>query len=172
MFHLQAKSHSTALLQELHRLETESEAINFSMTSVSRSSRAGHTMSLRRKRGKGDAVHLPSEVLYTIMSYVKLQQDSQRTLYFCCLVSRAWHSEAVILLYQDPVLEEERYLSFVRAMRPSNSIPDLQIPLSEYVKTMDLSALPAAVADRVAQNLLARVERGLEGFVAPVTRFS
>jgi hypothetical protein len=152
-------------------LEVKYDLIPFSMPS--RSKRFCELcVSLERTPRKRDAVHLPFEILFTIISFVQLQRKPQGTLHSCCLVSRSWYSAAVVFLYKCPVPSGEKYLSFVRTMYSSKNVHKFKSPLWEYVKSLDLSAVSDNVPERVVEKLLGRVERGLEVFVAPNTEFS
>jgi hypothetical protein len=141
------------------------------------------TMSLISKTERRCAVHLPSEVLSTIFSFVKLdkgpqrtlynhQQSPQRTLYCCCLVSRSWYSVAIAPLYQCPFVKGEKYQLFVRTLCAPISVPNFKSPLSEYVRTLGLSALPNDLDESLTEKLLKTVGGALEKFVASGTRFS
>jgi hypothetical protein len=96
-------------------------------------------MSLKRDPGKKDAVHLPSEILSAIISFVKLQEKPQKTLHSCCLVSRSWYSVAVAPLYESPCLEIKNCTLFVRTICPSKNVLSFESRVSEYVRTLNLS---------------------------------
>jgi hypothetical protein len=113
------------------------------------------------------AVHLPFEIISNIISLVKLERNPQKTLHSCCLVSRSWYSVAIVPLYTSPIPGKKKYRSFVRTICSSEDVHIIKNPLSEYVKSLDLSALPDNVPERVAEQLLAKVKTGLELFVAP-----
>jgi hypothetical protein len=132
---------------------------------------ARDTMSLESNRGERNASHFPPEVICIIISFVKLQKRSQSTLHSCCLVSRSWYMVSVEQLYHSPVPNGKNYLSFIRSVCPPN-VHAFKRSLSEFVKTLDLSALPPGVHESVAEQLLVKVGRGLEAFVAPDAEFS
>jgi hypothetical protein len=137
------------------------------MSSRSIGFRARDTELLESRPGKRDAVHLPVEVLLTIISFIKLQENARSALHSCCLVSRSWYSVAVAPLYQSPLLESANYPLFFRTICLSKNVRNLESPLSEYVKTLDLSAwLHEVIREDDVEILLARLERRLEIFVA------
>jgi hypothetical protein len=120
--------------------------------------------------GRKDAVYLPSEILLNIVSFVQLQDNPQTTLYSCCLVSRSWYTAAIVLLYREPVLKGKKYELFFRTICPGEITHKAKSPLSEYVKTLDLSSWPHTLGASVTQKLLGMVGGGLEGFIAPFAR--
>jgi hypothetical protein len=124
------------------------------------------TVSLISEPGRKYAVHLPSEMLLDILSFVKVQKDAQKTLSSCCLVSRSWYSVAIVQLYHSPIIEKEMYGLFIRTMFASNSVPNIQSP-SKFVRTLDMRNWPHVVHERVTIDLLEAVEEGLEVFIGP-----
>jgi hypothetical protein len=119
-----------------------------------------------------NAVHIPAEVVDNIVSFVKLQKNSQSTLHSCCLVSRSWYSVALAPLYQYPVLKDKNCLLFARTMCPPTDDEEPQRPFAEYVRTLDLSNLgnrrytDDGECMRAMEKLLLRVKGSLEVFVA------
>jgi hypothetical protein len=132
-------------------------------------------VSVKSEPAKSHEVHLPTEVLSAVMSFVQHQRNSQSTLHSCCLVSRSWYSVANVQLYRSPVLNGENILLlfrtlgflFLRTLKSTKSVHNSKSPVSEYVKTLDLRHWPHYVHENIMKELIGRMERGLEAFVAP-----
>ena len=133
---------------------------------------ASETVEAESQPGKIDAVHLPSEVISIIVSFIQLEESPQSTLYSCCLISRSWYSVAVAPLYRSPVLKGKNYQLFVRTICPSINAHIRKSPLSEFVRTLNLSSLTYEGSKSVMGRLLGRVKGGLEVFVAPQVSFA
>jgi hypothetical protein len=136
---------------------------------MSEDSSARDTMSLESNTGRTDAPHLPPEVTCIIISFVG---RSQGTLHSCCMVSRFWYSVAVVQLYRSPFLWEKNYRSFFMGTCPSENVHKFRSPLLEMVKELDLRTLFDGVHESVTENLLLRVQRGMEVFHASLAEFS
>jgi hypothetical protein len=124
------------------------------------------------KPGKPNAVHLPSQVVSNIVSFLLLEENLQGTLYVLCLVSRIWYSACIESLYQCPALDERRSQLFIRTICPPRNLGETKRPLSQYVKTLDMSAWHYDISEHAMGKVLRRVAGGLEVFAAPNIHFS
>jgi hypothetical protein len=125
------------------------------------------------KPGKPNEVHLPLETVSNILSFVQLEENSQESLYNLCLVSRSWYSACVVPLYQCPSLSGKKgRQSFVETVCRPKNVHKSRRPLSEYVKTLDMSSWYDDISENLIKKLLGKVAGGLEVFVAPETCFS
>jgi hypothetical protein len=109
--------------------------------------------------GSTNAIHIPTEIIDNIVSFVRLQKNSQSTLYSCCLVSRSWYSVAIAALYQSPVLKEKTYLRFARTICPPTNVEEIKRPFAEYVRTLDLLGLDMSLDFNKKYNKKAGQER-------------
>lgn len=119
-----------------------------------------------------DPVYLPDEIILEILSYVKLDHDSQRTLHACCLLSHQWYSASVPHLYERPLLEGKAFDSFVRAICPSINLHVRVSPLSRLVKVLNMGHLVHHGSKSLTARLLGRTKESLEEFVAPQSSFA
>jgi hypothetical protein len=133
---------------------------------------SAETMASATKPWQKHAVHLPFEVLSTIIFFVQLQKAPQNDLHSCCLVSRSWYFAAVAPLYQSPVLNGWNSPFFVRTICAFEDGRRFKSPLLEHIRTLDMSPVPYDEPESVTETLLSRVAGGLEVFVAPGTNFS
>jgi hypothetical protein len=121
---------------------------------------------------KRDAVHFPTEILFTILSFVQLHKKPQSDLHSCCLVSRSWCSVATALLYRAPISKGKKHLLFIRTINSSDNVHSFKSLLSKYIKTLDLSSWPRNINENVTEDLLGRLGGGLESFVAPKAKLT
>jgi hypothetical protein len=160
----------TAAQLMMHSLKVKFNFIS-RMSSRFKGVSAKDNMSLKSSPRKRDWSHPPTEVLFIVISFVNLQDNSQNTLYSCCLVSRSWYSVAVVELYQLPVVKQGRMsLFFFRTMCLSQNDHNIKSSFSEYVKTLDLKFFD--VHESVTERLLWSVEDGRRVFIGPETSFS
>jgi F-box-like len=117
-------------------------------------------------------VHLPTEVLQLIILFVKHENESQHSLWACCLVSRQWYSAAVSSLYEIPSLQGRNFLKFSETICPPVNAHIRRVELAQYVKHLDMSALAYESSNSMTARLLRRVGKNLESFTAPAKSFS
>lgn len=117
-------------------------------------------------------VHLPTEILQLVISFVKGGNDGQRNLWACCLVSRHWYSAAVPLLYESPSLQGRNFESFSQTLCPPVNAHIRHVELAQFVKQLDMSTLAYESSNSTTARLLRRVKGSLESFNAPAKSFS
>jgi F-box-like len=117
-------------------------------------------------------VHLPSEILQYIFSFVNLGEESQQNLWACCLVSRQWYSAALPLLYESPCLQGRNFENFAWTVCPPVNAHVRRVELAQYVKHLDMSALAYESSNSMTARMLRRVREKLEAFTAPAKSFS
>ncbi|KFX93111.1 hypothetical protein V495_05105 [Pseudogymnoascus sp. VKM F-4514 (FW-929)] len=120
----------------------------------------------------GKEVELPMEVLIQIISYVSRRQSDQKTLWACCLVSRAWYSAAVTSLYERPNIGGGNFQEFVATVCPSKNAHIRKSQLADMVKVLDMGTLVHDGSKSLTARLLGRLKGSLEEFVAPQASFS
>ena len=119
----------------------------------------------------------PAEIVNDIMAFVGCAEDTQSTLWACCLVSRLWHSAAVPVLYSNPYITDRNFKIFARMVKPyredKNKLPNL-------IKTLDMRKMNAlnetlSIRGYIGQNsivtILERCKERLEVFIAPMSKF-
>ncbi|KAI6843455.1 hypothetical protein KC365_g242 [Hortaea werneckii] len=117
-------------------------------------------------------VYLPDEIILEILSYVAASKQAQKTLASCCLLSRQWYDAAVPILYAYPYLYGGNFDQFVRAVCPSINLHVRKSPLSELVKSLNMSGLVHQGSRSLTARLLGRTKNQLEEFVAPQASFA
>lgn len=117
-------------------------------------------------------VYLPDELILEILNYVSGEEDSQQTLWACCLLSRQWYNAAVPLLYARPMVKGKSFDPFTRAICPSINLHIRKSPLSGLVKTLNMSHLIHHGSKSLTARLLGRTKESLEEFVAPQASFA
>lgn len=117
-------------------------------------------------------VYLPDEIILEIVEYLSRFPDARHTLAACCLLSRQWHAAAVPSLYARPWLVGKNFDSFVRAICPSINLHVRKSPLSELVKTLDMSQLIHSSSKSTTARMLGRTKGNLEEFIAPQSGFT
>ncbi|KAI7473244.1 hypothetical protein KC357_g5540 [Hortaea werneckii] len=117
-------------------------------------------------------VYLPDEIILEILSYVAVSKQAQKTLASCCLLSRQWYDAAVPILYAYPYLYGGNFDQFVRAVCPSINLHVRKSPLSELVKSLNMSGLVHQGSRSLTARLLGRTKNQLEEFVAPQASFA
>ncbi|KFY69969.1 hypothetical protein V499_09582 [Pseudogymnoascus sp. VKM F-103] len=120
----------------------------------------------------GKEIELPLEVLIQIVSYIPRRQQYQKTLWACCLVSRAWYSAAVMLLYERPHIGGGNFQEFVATICPSKNAHIRKSQLAGMVKNLDMGSLVHDGSKSLTARLLGRLKGSLEEFVAPQASFS
>lgn len=88
----------------------------------------------------GREVLLPSEIISQILSYIPRRENTQSTFWACCLVSRAWYSASITLLYDRPYLNGGNFEEFVRTVCPSKNAHIRQSTLAVLVRKLDMGA--------------------------------
>ncbi|KAI7647708.1 hypothetical protein KC318_g18432, partial [Hortaea werneckii] len=117
-------------------------------------------------------VYLPDEIILEILSYVAASKQAQKTLASCCLLSRQWYDAAVPILYAYPYLYGGNFDQFVRAVCPSINLHVRKSPLSELVKSLNMSGLVHQGSRSLTARLLGRTKNQLEEFIAPQASFA
>ncbi|GAB1735548.1 hypothetical protein NU219Hw_g4126t1 [Hortaea werneckii] len=117
-------------------------------------------------------VYLPDEIILEILSYVAASKQAQKTLASCCLLSRQWYDAAVPILYAYPYLYGGNFDQFLRAVCPSINLHVRKSPLSELVKSLNMSGLVHQGSRSLTARLLGRTKNQLEEFVAPQASFA
>jgi F-box-like len=117
-------------------------------------------------------VHLPSEILQYIFSFVNHGKESQQSLWACCLVSRQWYSAALPLLYESPHLQGRNFENFAWTVCPPVNAHVRRVELAQYVKDLDMSPLAYESSNSMTARMLRRVRENLEAFTAPAKSFS
>jgi hypothetical protein len=120
----------------------------------------------------GKEIELPLEVLIQIVSYIPRRQQYQKTLWACCLVSRAWYSAAVMFLYERPHIGGGNFQEFVATICPSKNAHIRKSELASMVKILDMGHLVHDGSKSLTARLLGRLKGSLEEFVAPQASFS
>lgn len=120
----------------------------------------------------GKEIELPLEVLFQIISYIPRRQSDQKTLWACCLVSRAWYSAAVAFLYERPHIGGGNFQEFVATVCPSKNAHIRKSQLADMVKILDMGTLVHDGSKSLTARLLGRLKGNLEEFVAPQASFS
>ncbi|KAI7086153.1 hypothetical protein KC356_g5241 [Hortaea werneckii] len=144
-------------------------------------SREATTQKTKRRNEDGDEVYstwtnrpvyLPDEIILEILSYVAASNQARKTLASCCLLSRQWYDAAVPILYAYPYLYGGNFDQFVRAVCPSINLHVRKSPLSELVKSLNMSGLVHQGSRSLTARLLGRTKNQLEEFVAPQASFA
>ncbi|KFY28852.1 hypothetical protein V493_02730 [Pseudogymnoascus sp. VKM F-4281 (FW-2241)] len=141
-------------------------------TDDKRSSMTSRQPTLAPTCAPGKEIELPLEVLIQIISYIPRRQENQKTLWACCLVSRAWYSAAVTFLYERPHIGGGNFQEFVATICPSKNAHIRKTQLSELVKILDMGTLVHDGSKSLTARLLGRLKGSLEEFVAPQASFS
>jgi len=131
--------------------------------------------SVASKRGSSasvnTAIHLPSELLIQIISYIPLSPSGQKTLHSCCLLSHEWYAAAIFKLYERPYIDGRNFEKFAATVCPPLGSHVRRIELATYVKHLDLSCLIHHSSKSLNARLLGRVKNSIETFRGPVTSF-
>ena len=126
----------------------------------------------RKKEDPGRAVHLPSEIVLHILSFIPIRPEYQSTLCACSLVSRDWYLAAIPLLYHSPIISSKNFKSFVNTICPSINVHVRKSELAGLVRRLDMGGLVHDGSKSLTARLLGRIKGGLEEFVAPQTSFA
>ena len=118
------------------------------------------------------AVHLPSEIITHILSYVPRHYTSQATLYSCCLISRQCYAVAISQLYHSPYISGKNFKQFVATVCPSVNAHVRKSELAWLVRRLDMGNLVHDGSKSLTARLLGRVKFHLEEFVAPQASFA
>ncbi|KIW17368.1 hypothetical protein PV08_04562 [Exophiala spinifera] len=123
---------------------------------------------------RGSEVPLPVEVLNLILSYTSTLQDdeTQYTLWACCLVSRSWYAASISHLYAHPLLGNRNFDKFARTICPPVSAHKPKIGLENFITRLDMSGLAYESSKSLTARLLRRTRNSLESFAAPAVTFS
>ncbi len=117
-------------------------------------------------------ISLPIEVIIQIVSFIPRQASEQKTLWSCALVSRAWYSATVPLLYDRPYLGGGNFQSFVTTVCPSKNAHIRRSQLAGFVRTLDMGELVHDGSKSLTARLLGRLKGNLIEFTAPQASFS
>jgi hypothetical protein len=117
-------------------------------------------------------IKLPLEVIIQIVSYIPRRASEQKTLWACCLVSRAWYSATVPRLYDRPYLGGGNFQNFVTTVCPSKNAHIRRSQLAGFVRTLDMGELVHDGSKSLTARLLGRLKGNLIEFTAPQASFS
>lgn len=115
---------------------------------------------------------LPAEIISHILSFVPKRPSFQRTLWACSLVSRAWYSGSIALLYAQPHLHGGNFSEFVTTVCPSKNAHIRQSSLAVLVRRLDMGELVHNSSRSLTARLLGRLKHNIEAFVAPQASFA
>lgn len=102
-----------------------------------------------------------------------MNENWQSTLFSCCLVCQQWYSAAIPFLYSKPVISARNYDSFAGTLDVRGKARhNIQEPLGNFVKHLDLGGLAHSGSKSVTARLLRACKEELEVFVAPASTFS
>jgi hypothetical protein len=117
-------------------------------------------------------VVLPVEIIIQIVSYIPHRASEQKTLWSCCLVSWAWYSATIPLLYNRPCLGGSNFQAFVSTVCPSKNAHIRRSQLAGFVQTLDMGQLVHDGSKSLTARLLGRLKGNLIEFIAPQASFS
>jgi hypothetical protein len=120
----------------------------------------------------GREVLLPSEIIAQILSYIPRRENTQSTFWACCLVSRAWYSAGIALLYNRPYINGGNFAEFVRTVCPSKNAHIRLSTLAILVRKLDMGELVHNSSRSLTARLLGRLKGNIEEFVAPQASFA
>jgi hypothetical protein len=120
----------------------------------------------------GREVLLPSEIISHILSYIPRRENMQSTFWACSLVSRAWYSASIALLYNRPYVNGGNFSEFVRTVCPSKNAHIRQSTLAVLVRKLDMGELVHNASRSLTARLLGRLKGNIEEFVAPQASFA
>jgi hypothetical protein len=115
---------------------------------------------------------LPVEIIIQIVSYIPRRASEQKILWACCLISRAWYSATVPLLYDRPYLGGGNFQNFVTTVCPSKNAHIRRSQLAGFVRTLDMGELVHDGSKSLTARLLGRLKGNLIEFTAPQASFS
>ncbi|KAG0650135.1 F-box [Hyphodiscus hymeniophilus] len=115
---------------------------------------------------------LPTEIISHILSYIPQRNTSQGTFWACSLVSRAWYSASIKLLYAEPHLHGGNFSEFVTTVCPSKNAHIRQSSLAVLVRRLDMGELVHNSSRSLTARLLGRLKHNIEAFVAPQASFA
>jgi hypothetical protein len=121
---------------------------------------------------QGREVLLPVEVIQQIVSRISHGESRQKLLWTCCLVSRAWYSAIIGLLYKRPCLNGGNFAAFVTTVCPSRNAHIRRSPLATCVKRLDMGNLVHNSSKSLTARILGRAKGNLAEFIAPQASFS
>ncbi|KAF2421104.1 F-box protein, partial [Tothia fuscella] len=116
-------------------------------------------------------LHLPTEIIEAMISFIPHHPTSQATLYSLCLVSWSWHSVAITRLYESPYLYGKNYDPFVRTICPSLNRHVKKSDLAGLVRCLDMSRLVHQGSRSTTARVLGRCKGGMVEFTAPQANF-
>lgn len=120
----------------------------------------------------GREILLPSEIIVHILAFIPRQISTQWTFWACSLVSRAWYSASISLLYERPYLTGGNFSEFVTTVCPSKNAHIRQSALAVLVKRLDMGDLVHNSSRSLTARLLGRLKGNIEEFVAPQASFA
>ncbi|KAI1617739.1 hypothetical protein EDD36DRAFT_470262 [Exophiala viscosa] len=123
---------------------------------------------------RGAEVPLPIEVLECIISHIGTVEDNntQATLWACCLISRSWYAATISHLYQQPLLNNRNFDKFTRTICPPVSSHKPRVGLEGFIKRLDMGGLAYESSKSLTARLLRRTRNSLESFASPAVTFS
>jgi len=92
-------------------------------------------------KASGREIHLPVEIILTIVSFIRGRQSRQKTLWAACLVSKTWYEGSIARLYEHPYLTGINFQEFVRTVCPSKNAHIKKSELADMVQWLDMSML-------------------------------
>ena len=117
-------------------------------------------------------IHLPTEIINSIVDFLSSDLAGRETLWACSIVSRQWYSASISRLYEHPRLTARNCDGFAATICPPVNAHIRHVDLGDHVKYLDMGALAYDSSRSLTARLLRRVGRNLETFIAPVTSFS
>ena len=115
---------------------------------------------------------LPAEIIANVLSFVPARPASQSTFWACSLVSRAWYSASIALLYAQPHLHGGNFSEFVTTVCPSKNAHIRQSSLAVLVRRLDMGELVHNSSRSLTARLLGRLKHNIEAFIAPQASFA
>jgi hypothetical protein len=115
---------------------------------------------------------LPSEIIANILCFIPRRTSSQSTFWACTLVSRAWYSASIELLYSRPYLNGGNFAEFVSTVCPSKNAHIRRSTLAVLVRRLDMGELVHNASKSLTARLLGRLKGNVEEFVAPQASFA
>jgi hypothetical protein len=115
---------------------------------------------------------LPTEIISHILSYIPRQEATQSTFWACTLVSRAWYSSSIGILYERPYLHGGNFSQFATTVCPSKNAHIRLSALATLVRRLDMGELVHNSSKSLTARLLGRLKGNIVEFVAPQASFA
>lgn len=115
---------------------------------------------------------LPLEIISHILTFIPLHSTTQPTFYSLALISRAWYSATIPLLYERPFLNGSNFHAFVTTVCPSKNAHIRQSTLAILVRKLDMGELVHNSSKSLTARLLGRLKGNICEFIAPQASFA